>query len=66
MTYSSNKASVDQLISELSPKANGRKLTAHKADMTSDEDLTELYVDIKAEHGYGPVRLVKLSPLADA
>ncbi|KAF2208084.1 hypothetical protein CERZMDRAFT_88030 [Cercospora zeae-maydis SCOH1-5] len=50
LTYSSNKASVDQLIEELKPGANGRKLTAHKADM--------LYDEIRAEHGQGPDILV--------
>ncbi|KAK4493907.1 hypothetical protein PRZ48_015092 [Zasmidium cellare] len=58
LTYSSNKAPVDELIEDLRKNANGRKLTAHKADMTSDEDLKKLYEDIKSEHGQGPDILI--------
>lgn len=53
MTYSSNKASVDNLIEELKPSANGRILSSHKADMASDADLKRLFEEIQSEHGQG-------------
>ncbi|KJX92359.1 3-ketoacyl-acyl carrier protein reductase [Zymoseptoria brevis] len=58
LTYSSNKASVDQLIDELKASDNGRKLTAHKADMACDSDLNRLFDEIKTEHGHGPDILI--------
>lgn len=58
LTYSSNKESVEKLIAELEPLANGRKLSAHKADMASDQDLKKLYEEISAVHGHGPDILI--------
>ncbi|CAK4034812.1 3-oxoacyl-[acyl-carrier- ] reductase [Lecanosticta acicola] len=58
LTYSSNKAAVDQLIAELIPTSSGRKITAHQADMSKEEDLTRLYGEISAEHGQRPDILV--------
>lgn len=54
LTYSSNKAGVESLIAELEPQAGGRKLSAHKADMNSDEDLNKLFEDIESIHGHAP------------
>lgn len=48
LTYSANKAPVDQLADELRSNANGRKITVHRADMASDSDLNKLYEDIKS------------------
>lgn len=58
LTYSSNKASVDQLISDLQPLAQDRKITAHQADMAKDDDLKRLYEEITTQHGHGPDILV--------
>lgn len=53
LTYSSNKASVDQLIEELKPSAKGRRLSSHKADMASDDDLKRLFDEIQTQHEQG-------------
>lgn len=53
LTYSSNKAAVDKLIEELTPSANGRKLSSHKADMASDADLKNLFDEIQSQHAQG-------------
>lgn len=58
LTYSSNKASVDELISQLQTQDGSRKITSHQADMAKDADLTRLYEEIKAQHGHGPDVLV--------
>ena len=49
---------MDQLADELRKNAHGRKVSVHKADMASDDDLKKLYEDIKSEHGQGPDILV--------
>ncbi|KAF1824051.1 NAD(P)-binding protein [Dissoconium aciculare CBS 342.82] len=59
LTYSSNKASLDQLIQELEPAANGRKITAHQVNMASDEDLHRLFDELQQQHGQaGPDILI--------
>lgn len=54
LTYSANKAAVDALIAELEPQARGRKLSSHKVDMASDEDMKRLFEEIEQTHGHGP------------
>lgn len=58
MTYSTNRESVERLIAELQPQADGRTLSSHKVDMVSDEDLKRLYQEIDSAHGHGPDILV--------
>lgn len=58
MTYSTNRESVERLIAELQPQADGRTLSSHKVDMVSDEDLKRLYREIDSAHGHGPDILV--------
>ena len=58
LTYSSNKAALDQLIEELRPSANGRTLSAHQCDVSKDTDLTRLFDEVKQEHSQHPDILI--------
>nr|POE89829.1 3-oxoacyl-[acyl-carrier-protein] reductase fabg [Quercus suber] len=58
LTYSSNKASIDELFDELHATSNGRKLTIHQADVSHDVDLTRLFDEVQRDHGQGPDILV--------
>lgn len=58
LTFSANKASVEQLLSELQENDKSRKISIHQADMAKDEDLNRLYEEIKSQHGHGPDILV--------
>lgn len=58
LTYSTNKTSLDQLIEELESQANGRKISAHQANMSSDHDLRRLFDEIRAQHGQAPDILI--------
>jgi NAD(P)-dependent dehydrogenase (short-subunit alcohol dehydrogenase family) len=58
LTYSTNQASVDELMASLLPTAHGRTITSHRADMAQDADLHRLYDEIRRQHGHGPDILV--------
>ncbi|KAL1883340.1 hypothetical protein Daus18300_000398 [Diaporthe australafricana] len=61
LTYSSNKAAIDTLVSELQklPQWAGAKVTSHQADMASADDIQRLFREIQAQHGQdGPDILV--------
>lgn len=54
LTYSSNQAPVDALITELQALDPSRKLSSHKVNMASDDDLKRLFEEIQAAHNQGP------------
>jgi 3-oxoacyl-[acyl-carrier protein] reductase len=60
LTYSKNKAAVDNLISQL--QATGlepdTKFSSHKVDMGSLKDMEHLFEEIEEIHGHGPEILV--------
>ena len=58
LTYSSNKAALDQLIEELRPHTNGRTLSAHQCDVSKDADLIRLFDEVKHEHNQHPDILI--------
>ncbi|KAH9825563.1 KR domain [Teratosphaeria destructans] len=58
LTYSSNKASLDQLLDELRPHAGERKLSSHQCDVAKEADLQRLFDEVKQEHGKHPDILV--------
>jgi len=58
LTYSKSKSNVDTLIAELESSATDQKISSHKVDMASTEDMERLYREIEAEHGHGPDILV--------
>lgn len=58
LTYSSNKASVDKLVSELQSSPSDQKISIHQVDMASTEQMENLYKEIEAQHGHGPDILV--------
>lgn len=58
LTYSSNKAPVDALVTELQAQDASRKISSHKADMGSDEDMKRLFEEIDQIHGHGPDILI--------
>jgi 3-oxoacyl-[acyl-carrier protein] reductase len=58
LTYSSSKANVDQLITELQPEAAGRIFSAHRVDVGSREDIERLFQEIESAHGHTPDILV--------
>lgn len=58
LTYASNKAPVDALVAELQAQDPSRKISAHKADMGSDEDLKRLFEEVEQQHGHGPDILI--------
>lgn len=58
LTYSSNKASLDQLIVELQPEAGDRKLSSHQCDVSEEGDLQRLFDEVKAQHNQHPDILV--------
>lgn len=58
LTYSSNKASLEQLVKELSPHAGDAKISSHQCDVANDADLQRLFEEVKKEHGHGPDILI--------
>lgn len=63
MTYSTNKAAVDKLIEELksssSSSPSSQRLSSHKADMASEEDIFRIFEELKTEHNQaGPDILI--------
>lgn len=58
LTYSTNKASVDQLVEELSPQASGRIISSHQCDVGKEGDLQRLFEEVKQQHGQHPDILV--------
>lgn len=58
LTYSTNKASLDQLLSELQPSAPGRIISSHQCDVGKEEDLQRLFDEVKQQHGQHPDILV--------
>jgi len=62
LTYSKNKAAVDDLMSEFQPTTNGTQppllISSHQVDMGSLEDIQKLYKEIEQIHGHGPDILV--------
>ena len=53
MTYNSNKALLDQLISELQQEDSSRKISAHQCNVVKDADLMRLYEEMNQRHGQG-------------
>ncbi|KUI67630.1 3-oxoacyl-[acyl-carrier-protein] reductase FabG [Cytospora mali] len=61
LTYSKNKASIDNLVSELQkqPQWSGAKVTTHQVDIASAEDIQRLFDEVQSQHGQsGPDILV--------
>ncbi|KUI61020.1 3-oxoacyl-[acyl-carrier-protein] reductase FabG [Cytospora mali] len=61
LTYSKNKASIDNLVSELQkqPQWSGAKVTTHQVDIASAADIQRLFDEIQSQHGQsGPDILV--------
>ena len=58
LTYSTNKASLDQLIEELNPQASGRSITSHQCDVGQEADLQRLFDEVKQQHSQHPDILV--------
>lgn len=58
ITYSSNKAAIDQLVSELQPTAESRKISIHQTDVAKDADLSRLFDEVQKEHGQHPDILI--------
>ncbi|KAK9311194.1 hypothetical protein V1522DRAFT_395529 [Lipomyces starkeyi] len=50
LTYSSNKAAIDELIVELQSQDANRRLSSHKVDIGRAEDIQRLFDEIKAAH----------------
>ncbi|KAK3714169.1 hypothetical protein LTR37_007971 [Vermiconidia calcicola] len=58
ITYNSNKASTDQLISDLQKDDSSRKISAHQCDVVNEADLKRLYAEVNQQHGQGADILV--------
>lgn len=58
LTYSTNKASLDQLLADLQPQAEGRTISSHQCDVGRERDLQQLFDEIKQQHGQHPDILV--------
>ena len=58
LTYSSNKTSLDALVSELGTDAGSSSISSHKCDVAKDEDLTRLFDEVRKEHGHHPDILI--------
>lgn len=58
LTYSKGKESIDKLIAELEPVAEGRKISSHQVDIGSREDIERLFKEIESAHGQTPDILV--------
>ena len=58
LTYSSNKANIDQLVAELQPQAGEQKISIHQCDVAKDDDLKRLFDEAKRDHGQHPDILV--------
>ncbi|KAK9239691.1 hypothetical protein V1525DRAFT_14236 [Lipomyces kononenkoae] len=50
LTYSSNKTAIDELIAELQSQDATRRLSSHKVDIGSADDIQRLFEEIKAVH----------------
>ena len=58
LTYNSNKAPLDQLVSELQGQDSARKISSHQCDVGKDDDLTRLVAEVSQQHGQGADILV--------
>jgi 3-oxoacyl-[acyl-carrier protein] reductase len=58
LTYSTNKTSLDRLVSELNPQAAGRTISSHQCDVGKEEDLQRLFDEAKQQHGQHPDILI--------
>jgi len=60
LTYNSNKAPLDQLVSELQQQdgGNSRKITVHQCDVGHEAELNRLYEELTQQHGQGADILV--------
>jgi len=58
LTYGTNKASLDRLVQELRPRAEGRRISSHQCDVVKEADLQRLFDEIKMEHGKHPDILI--------
>lgn len=58
LTYSTNKASVDSLVADIQPQAEGRRISSHQCDVGKEEDLNRLFDEVQKEHGQHPDILV--------
>ena len=54
LTYSTNKASLDQLVANITPQAAGRTISSHQCDVGKEGDLQRLFDEIKQQHGQHP------------
>lgn len=50
LTYSSSKEKVDELAGELKTLYEGLKISSHKADMGSVDDIERIFKEIKEQH----------------
>ncbi|KAM0707665.1 hypothetical protein Q7P35_004312 [Cladosporium inversicolor] len=58
LTYSTNKASLDQLVADITPQAAGRTISSHQCDVGKEGDLQRLFDEVKQQHGQHPDILV--------
>jgi 3-oxoacyl-[acyl-carrier protein] reductase len=58
LTYSTNKANLDQLVEEINPQAAGRTISSHQCDVGKEGDLQRLFDEVKQQHGQHPDILV--------
>lgn len=59
LTYNSNKAPLDALVSELQQRASdGRKISIHQCDVGHEAELNRLYAELTQAHGQGADILV--------
>jgi 3-oxoacyl-[acyl-carrier protein] reductase len=58
LTYSTNKANLDQLVEEINPQAAGRTISSHQCDVGKEGDLQRLFDEVKGQHGQHPDILV--------
>lgn len=50
LTYSKSKDKIDALVASLNETSKGLRISIHKADMGSDEDIANMFVDIQKHH----------------
>jgi 3-oxoacyl-[acyl-carrier protein] reductase len=58
LTYNSNKAPLDALVSELQQSDSSRKISIHQCDVGHEEQLNTLYKEVEQQHGQGADILV--------
>lgn len=51
LTYSSSKEKIDTLIKEIRHTTKSLRISSHKVDMASVEDIKNLFAEIQEQHG---------------